>query len=90
MTTDPDPAAALESLATALDPAGYAITLQGGRRPRLTITNRRAPMLTESIYIEDGWYRWGWGDQLAPATDPGQAARQVASVLRVVPEPAHG
>lgn len=89
MTFDPDPAAALESLAAALDSARYAITFQGDPRPHLTITNRRATMLTESVYVQDGWYRWAWGDKLAPASDPAQAAQKAASVLCLQPEPAH-
>jgi hypothetical protein len=89
VTLDPDPAAALESLAAALDSARYAITFQSGRRPELTITNRRASMLTESVYVQDGWYRWAWGETLAPASDPARAAQKVDSVLCLTPEPAH-
>lgn len=90
MTSDPDPETALESLAAALDSTRYAVTFQSGRRPHLTITNRRASMLTESVYVQDGWYWWAWGDKLAPASDPARAAQKVAAVLCLIPEPAHG
>jgi hypothetical protein len=90
VTSDPDPQTALESLAAALDSTRYATTVHTGPLPRLTITRRGASMLTESVYIQDGWYWWAWGDKLAPASAPAQAAQKVASVLCLVPEHAHG
>jgi len=73
---------ALETLAGALDSAAYAMTMQGGRRCRLTITNRRAAVLTESVYVENGWFWWGWGERLAPVEDVEQAAEKITAVLR--------
>lgn len=73
---------ALETLAGALDGAAYAMTLQGGRRCRLTITNRRAAVLTESVYVENDWFWWGWGERLAPVDDVEQATEKITAVLR--------
>jgi hypothetical protein len=89
VTSDPNPETTLESLAATLDSTRYAITFQDGPHPHLTITNRRATMLTESVYAEAGWYWWAWGEKLSPASDPAQAAQKVTSVLSLQPEPAH-
>lgn len=73
---------ALEALAQTLDGTVYAMTLQTGRRSRLTITNRRAAVLTESVYAENGWYWWGWGERLASVEDVDKAAEIIGAVLR--------
>lgn len=73
----------LETLADALDGTAYAMTFQHGRRSRLTITNRRAAVLTESVYVENGWYWWSWGEKLAPIDDVAQAVGAIAVVLHV-------
>ena len=87
MTSIPHPGSGaghpLETLADALDGTAYAMTFQHGRRSRLTITNRRAAVLTESVYVENDWYWWSWGEKLAPIDDVDQAARAVAAVLHV-------
>ena len=60
-------AAELEKLATEIDGQAYAVTLvrAEGRRPCLSLTNRRVPQATEFIYAAPGgegeWgFWWGW------------------------------
>jgi hypothetical protein len=79
-------AAELEKLAGELDSRRYAVSLvsAAGRRPHLHITNRNATVLTENIYVAEGWYWWGWAERIAPITDLTAAAAAIARVLRVV------
>jgi hypothetical protein len=77
---------ALEDLAGRLDSARFAITLvrSAGRRPHLTVCNRRAVVLTENIYVADGWFWFGWAERIAPVSDLAQAASAVSRVLQLV------
>ncbi|WP_026412033.1 hypothetical protein [Actinomadura oligospora] len=56
-----------------------------GQAPCLHVTNPDAPVLTENILAEqdaDGWwYRWSWGERLAPAGSVVAAADLVQRVL---------
>ncbi len=84
--------AALESLAAALDPPDYATTLVtgDGRVPHLTVASRHAAQLAEDVHVQDGWFWWSWAERIAPADNVTAAARKVAAVLRIIPEPARG
>jgi hypothetical protein len=86
--------AELEKLAAELDGKTYAVTLvtTTGRRPCLSITNRQAVQLTEFIYAApaddgQGWFWWGWAQQIAPVTDLADAAAAVDRVLRILGDP---
>lgn len=83
------PRAALEQLAAALDSREYATTLltSHGQTPRLTVVSRLTTALAEDIYAGNGWYWWGWAEQLAPIADVPSAAHKIATVLRTIPEP---
>ncbi len=94
MTDYSEPAhaqAALERLAAALNPSDYVTTLTAGdgRAPRLTVTSRHA-QLGDDIYADNTSYWWSWAERIAPLTDPLAAARNITSVLRTTPGPAHG
>ena len=94
VTTDDDPGnspvTALERLAAALEGTGFATIVEGGRRPTLTVTNRHAAMLTESVFVQDGWLWWSWAERLAPIGDVPGAARKLATALRTVARPPRG
>lgn len=83
------PQAALDALATALDPALFATTLTAmpGRPPRLAVTSRHAAV-GDDIHADHRAYYWSWGEWIAPVTDPATAARMISVVLRAVPQPA--
>lgn len=87
----PAPRAALVALAAALDPREFAVTLttRPGRRPCLSVTSRYAA-IGDDITADPAAYWWSWGERIGPAHDPAAAARKISSVLRAVPEPAHG
>jgi len=84
--------AALEALAAAIDPRDHVTTLVTGtgRVPHLTVTSRHARELAEHVYAQDGWFWWSWAERIAPTADTTAAAAKVTSVLRTIPEPAHG
>ena len=84
----------LEKLASELDGKAYSVTLvtATGRRPCLSITNRKAVQLTEFIYAapaDDGdtWFWWGWAQRIAPVIDLATAAAAVDRVLRTLDDP---
>ena len=88
---DPGGAAELEKLAAEIDGEEYAVTLvsAAGRRPCLSITNRKAVQLTEFIYAAPGgedewWYWWGWAQRICPVADLAGAAAAIDRVLRVL------
>jgi hypothetical protein len=81
----------LKRLAAELDGQAYVVTLvtAAGRRPCLSITNRRAVRLTEYIYAapaDDGepWFWWGWAQRIVPVTDLTGAAAAVGRVLAIM------
>jgi hypothetical protein len=77
--------AALEALAALLDPRWYITVLINGdnRVPCLTVSSRYA-RLTWDIYADEGWF-WSAADKVAPFSDPGTAARDLADVLCLIP-----
>ena len=83
--------AELEKLAGELDGKAYVITLEtaAGRRPCLSIANRRTMQRTEFIYAAPAddqawWFWWGWAQRIAPVADLTAAAVAVDRVLRVL------
>src|SRR5260370_39672542 len=88
---DPGGAAELEKLAAQLDSTAYAVTLVSaeGRRPCLSLTNRRVPQATEFIYAAPGddsewWFWWGWATRICPGADLASAAAAIDRVLPVL------
>jgi hypothetical protein len=76
--------AALESLATALGPRGFAAILVTGTggRPRLAVVDRRT-CAGEDVYADDtGRFWWAWAEPIAATDDPLTAACRVTAVLR--------
>jgi hypothetical protein len=76
--------AALERLAAALDPSGFAVILvtRVGSRPRLAVVDRRT-CAGEDIYADDrGWFWWPWAEPVAATGDPLAAAHRVTAALR--------
>jgi hypothetical protein len=76
--------AALERLATALDPGEFAAILvtRAGRRPRLAVVDRRT-CAGEDVYADDsGWFWWAWAEPIAATDDPLTAAHLVTAALR--------
>ncbi|MFC5181038.1 hypothetical protein [Actinomadura harenae] len=61
------------------------LTVPRGQAPGLHVTNPDASALTENILAEedaDGWwYRWSWGERLAPAGSVADAADLIQRVL---------
>ncbi|MEV4259183.1 hypothetical protein AB0J52_39000, partial [Spirillospora sp. NPDC049652] len=70
----------LEELGDELSRRGLRVRLAmpRGHGPSLHVTNPDASALTENILAEqdaDGWwYRWSWGERLAPAGAVAEAA----------------
>ncbi|MGI5171239.1 hypothetical protein ACQEU3_43500 [Spirillospora sp. CA-253888] len=52
--------------------------------PELVVANPQAARLTEQIRIEDGTFRWSWGQAIAPVDDKLLAVQYVARVLSAV------
>ena len=79
-------AAELAKLAAELDGQAYAVSLVTGhgRRPHLSITNRRAPVLTENIYSDGESFWWGWAERIARVGDISGAAAAIDRVLQVL------
>ena len=76
----------LEALAGDLSRRGFATKLTSGvRHPSVTVTNRDAAMLSETIYAApaDGevWFWWSWAERLTPITEAARAALAIAHVL---------
>jgi hypothetical protein len=55
----------LEKLAARVDSSEYEVRVVAphGRRPYVHVQNRRAGILTEKVYVGDGWYWWGWAER---------------------------
>lgn len=90
-TPDPAPSDdALERLAAALNTDDFATTLVTGtgRRPRLTVTSKRAG-LDSDVYTGSGYYWWSWAERIAPTADPHAAAGTISSILGGLSQPAH-
>jgi hypothetical protein len=79
------PQAALESLATALNPREFAAILvaEAGCRPCLTVASRRTSA-AENIYADRSVYWWSWVEPIAATSDPLAAAYRVTAVLGAV------
>ena len=88
---DPGGAAELERLAAEIDSQIYAVTLvrAQGRRPCLSLTNRRLPQATEFIYAAPGgddewWFWWGWAQRICPVADLAGATAAIDRVLQAL------
>jgi hypothetical protein len=76
----------LERLAGELDGQVYEarlVTAQG-RRPYLHVRNRCAGVLTENIYVGEGFYWWGWAERIAPVAEVATAAQIIMRVLKAL------
>ncbi|MEV5571560.1 hypothetical protein AB0L06_16035 [Spirillospora sp. NPDC052269] len=77
----------LEELGDELVKRGLRVrlTMAQEQSPSLHVTNPDASVLTENILAgedADGWwYRWSWGERLAPAGSVADAADLVQRVL---------
>ena len=83
MSADAD---ALEMLAAELDARKYATCLvtATGRRTHLQVTNRAVTSLTEGVYSDGEYFRWGWAERIAPTSEVAAAAAVVAGLLRAL------
>jgi hypothetical protein len=90
-TAQPDASAALERLAAALDPREFVTTLTSGpgQPPRLTVTSRHADF-GDDVFADDQAYWWSFAERIGAVDDPLAAAKKVASVLGIAPEPSRG
>lgn len=81
-----NPRAALESLATALDPREFVTVLVAGDgcRPCLTVVNRRT-FAAENIHVDRLTFWWQWAEPIAAMSDPLAAAHRITNVLGVAP-----
>ena len=79
---------ALERLAAELDRTEFTTVLitGTGRRPRLTVENRRTKAI-EDIYA-DSWYWWSPAEKIASTDNPVAAAQQVTARLKGSGSPA--
>ena len=80
------PQAALESLATALNPCEFAaiLVIGAGCRPCLTVANRHT-FAAENIYADRSAFWWSWAEPIAAASDPLAAAHRITGFLGAVP-----
>jgi hypothetical protein len=78
--------AALESLATALDPREFAAILVtgAGHRPALTVANRQTSAV-EVVFADRSAFWWPWAEPIAATSDPLAAARRITAVLGADP-----
>jgi hypothetical protein len=77
-------AAQLEALAVDLGGRDFETCMLAGHR--LNVVSLAAPEIREDVSAapaEDGkwWFRWSWGDRIAPVTDVETAAFKIAYVL---------
>ncbi|HEY3953478.1 MAG TPA: hypothetical protein VGM53_08900 [Streptosporangiaceae bacterium] len=73
----------LARLGAELAARGYeaAIRTPPARLAYLTVTNPRATMLSERVYIQNGSFYWSWAEPITACTDVTSAAATVAHVL---------
>jgi hypothetical protein len=78
--------AALETLAAELAGLSYQARLGGPAAGMswLEVSNPRAPVLSERILVQSGWFWWPWAERLAPCGEAATAAAVVARVLRTI------
>jgi hypothetical protein len=78
----------LARLGAELAARGYeaAVRTPPGRLPHLTVTNPRASVLSERVYIQGGSFCWSWAEPITACTDVTSAALTVARVLRAAGE----
>lgn len=78
----------LGRLGAELAARGYeaAVRTPPDRLPHLTVTNPRACVLSEHVYVQDGSFRWSWAEPITACTDVTTAAVTVARVLRAAGE----
>ena len=76
----------LEKLAVELAARGYQAHLRTpvGRLPFLDVSNPRAVILTERVYVQADSFWWSWDERIAGCDEPATAAGILARVLRTV------
>jgi hypothetical protein len=86
--THTEEVAELERLAAEMVRIGYHadIRAHADRLPYLAVTNPRARVLSEKVYVQGGSYWWSWAEVIARTEDVTQAAATLANVLRAVNE----
>ena len=82
--TQADDLSDLERLGAELTARGYttAVQVSAGQLPHLAVTNPRASVLTEKVYVQGGSYFWSWAERIAGRDDVTGAADLLARVLR--------
>jgi hypothetical protein len=77
----------LRELADDLGARGFATTLvTGGQTPSLTVVNKDATHLSDTIYAATGrdtswWLWWSWSQRISPVADTAAAVDIIARVL---------
>ncbi len=77
----------LTELADNLRTRGFATTLvTGGQAPSLTVVNKDATHLSDTIYAATGrdtswWLWWSWSQRISPVADTAAAVDIIARVL---------
>jgi hypothetical protein len=76
----------LTRLAAELSARGCKTVLTTGeaRQPRLDVSNPRAALLAETVYVTDGSFCWSWQEPIAGVGEVDTAAGILARVLRNV------
>jgi hypothetical protein len=82
--TQADDISDLERLGAELANRGYntAVQASAGQLPHLAVTNPRASVLTEKVYVQGTSFWWSWAERIAGREDVTGAADLLASVLR--------
>jgi len=83
LTGNPDPEAALDALADAIDSRQFTVTRMpaAGRLHRIRVISRASGRLADDIYAGRGCFWWSWSERIGPVTDPAGAAAKIARVL---------
>ena len=82
--TQVDDLSDLERLGAELTSRGYitAVQASAGQLPHLAVTNPRASVLTEKVYVQGTSFWWSWAERIAAREDVTGAADLLARVLR--------
>jgi hypothetical protein len=78
----------LARLGAELAARGYeaAVRTPPARLAYLTVTNPRASVLSERVYVEEGSFYWSWSEPITACADVSVAADILVWVLRAVGE----
>jgi hypothetical protein len=84
--TQTEELADLERLGTELAARGYRTVVQtsAGQLPHLAVTNPRASVLAEKVYVQGASYWWSWAERITGREDVTGAADTLARVLSTV------